>query len=149
MIQFDFDKITDDLTSNQMRTMQIMCSVVKTSHPILIFGCDSSIRKDIAHQIANHSMHKSSGITYFDCGIEYGSVPLIAGTVIIDNVDYASKFVQARLQEYMDEQKPGDGHIRFIFCSETNLVEKVETGKLMPGVFHNIVMKINAEHVLL
>ncbi len=148
MIQFDFDKIPDNLTSNQMRTMQIMCNVVKTSCPILIFGRTGVVRRGIANQIADHSLYKSSESSYFDCGEEYGSIPLTAGTVIIDNVDYASKFLQTRLKEYMDADN-GKGCIRFIFCSETNLVKKVETGKLLPGVFHNIVMSINAEHVVL
>lgn len=148
MIQFDFDKITDDLTSKEMRAMQSVCSVVKTSFPILIFGCTGDVRRSIARQIADHSLYKSSGNSYFDCGIEYGSVPLTAGTVIIDNIDYASEFIQVRLQDYMAADL-GNGHIRFIFCSETNLVERVETGKLLRGVFYNMIMSINADHVVM
>jgi hypothetical protein len=128
--------------------MLTICNVVKTSDPILIFGRTGDIRRDIARQIANRSLYKKFGETYFDCGVEYGSVPLTAGTIIIDNVDYASKSVQVRLKDCMDA-KVNDEYMRFIFCSETNLVGKVNTGKLLPGVFHNIVMSINAEHVLL
>lgn len=123
--------------------------VVKTSHPILVFGRTGDIRRNIARQIADNSRHRKFGTSYFDCGVEYGSIPFTAGTMLIDNIDYASKFVQVRLQEYMDGQKVGNEHIRLIFLSETNLEEKVETGKLMPGVFFNIVMSINANHVIL
>ena len=152
MIQFDFDQIPNDATSNQMRAMQSICNVVKTSHPILIFGCNGDIRRGIAHQIANQSMYRSSEVTYFDCGIEYGNVPLIAGTIIIDNIDYASEFVQDRLQDYMHEQRIRRGrksHMRFIFLCETNLVKRVEAGYLLPGVFYNMVLSINADHVLM
>ena len=152
MIQFDFDKITGDLTSNQMRAMETLSKVIKTSCPILIFGRTGDIRRDIAHQIADNSRFKVFGNTYFDCGVEYGSIPFAAGTMIIDNVDYASKFVQVRLKEYMDadnEKGRKKGRIRFIFLGETNLEEKVETGKLIPGVFFNMVMSINANHVVL
>jgi hypothetical protein len=149
MLQFNFNKIKDNLTSNQWQAMKSVCIVAKTSHPTLIFGHTGDIRRSIANEIASHSKFASYGTSYFDCGVEYGSVPLTAGTIIIDNIDYASKSIQIRLQEYMDADKRGKGCIRFIFLSETNLEKKVETGKLMPGVFFNIIIFIDAEHVLL
>ncbi len=149
MLQFDSNKLKDNLTSDQTRAMKSICIVTKASYPILIFGRTGDIRRSIAHEIAGHSDFNLYGTSYFDCGVEYGSIPLTAGTIIVDNIGYASKPIQVRLQNYMDADKPGKGCIRFIFLDETNLVERVETGKLKPGVFFNIIIKINAEHVVL
>lgn len=115
-----------------------------SAHSRLIYGGTSQVRLHVAREMRRLNINYGGmDELYFDCA-DGGEVPLFAGTIIIDNVDLATKRCLNYLKDYMDARSNADTWIRLTFLSQSSLKKELENNTIVPGFYYNIVYFINA-----